>query len=287
MSRIVVGIDGSEPSRRALRWAIARAGSWGADLDVVHSLELPLTAAPFVGPMGVETIEAEAANLLRAEVDAALATASEQPANVRQLVGRSDAATSIGEAAQGADLVVVGSRGRGGFKGLLLGSVSHRVVHASPCPVVVIAEGDGRPDGPILVGIDHFEVRSPALEWALGEAQRADRPVAVLAAWSWMDQRDRRFDPDFGAAEVRAMADAVVDAARAAVRGGTGVEVEMRVVNALAARALIDQGADASLLVVGTRRLGRVRGAVLGSVSTQVVYHAPCPVAVVPTGETA
>ena len=281
MSRIVVGIDGSPPSRTALRWALEEAARWPAELDVVHTLELPLTAPSMVGPMGLDSMERDAAALLSAEVAAALAEGAPRPTQLSEVLGRTDAASAILDTAKGADLIVVGSRGRGGFKGLLLGSVSHRVLNAAVCPVVVTRD-QAAPAGGIIVGVDHFEASSAALEWALGQAKRSVSPLTVVGAWSWIDQKNRRFDPGYSEADVRAGVDELLAGARRAVDAADDVEVTVRIVNDLPARALIDAAADQRLLVVGSRGLGRVRGALLGSVSTQCLHHAPCPVAVVP-----
>lgn len=284
MSRIVVGIDGSEPARRALRWALDEAAASGAAVDVVHAWEL-IQAQPQFGEFGVAAIEEAASSLLSSEVQAAFQNGAPRPAELRELVGSDDAASAILDAAKGADLVVVGSRGRGGFKGLLLGSVSYRVLHDSPIPVVVIpAKGDnGNIDtGAIVVGVDQFQPTSPALEWALAQAKLVGAPVVALSAWSWIDQGDRKFDPAYGAAWVGNALNRLIASSRAAVGDVDDVAVEARVVNDLTAPSLIVAATGQRMLVVGSRGLSRVRGALLGSVSSQCVHHTPCPIVVVP-----
>ncbi|HQV58049.1 MAG TPA: universal stress protein [Ilumatobacteraceae bacterium] len=284
MSRIVVGIDGSETARRALRWALQEAAAWGASVDVVHAWEL-IQAQPQFGEFGVAAIEEAASDLLSSEVRAALEQGAPRPTELRQLVGSDDAASAILSAAEGADLIVVGSRGRGGFKGLLLGSVSYRVLHDSPVPVVIIpAKGDVSPadDGAIVVGVDQLQPTSPALRWALAQAKRVGASVIAVSAWSWIDQGDRKFDPAYGAAWVSKALDALIADSRAAVGDVDDVAVEPRVINDLTAPSLIVAAAGQRMLVVGSRGLSRVRGALLGSVSSQCVQHATCPIAVVP-----
>jgi nucleotide-binding universal stress UspA family protein len=136
--RIVVGVDGSEHARRALRWALDEARLRHATVEAVHAwrwtpagdlggLALPVTA--------LEGVEAAAA---RETLDDALAAepAGDVPLERRLVSGA--AAHALLDAAKGADLLVVGSRGHGGFTGLLLGSVSQQVSHHAPCPVVIV-----------------------------------------------------------------------------------------------------------------------------------------------------
>ena len=138
MERIVVGIDGSEVSRRALRWAIAEAGMRGATLDVVHSWHMPYVGGyPYAGvPFDTASFESEAQQLLDEAVDSEDTTALPEPAHRILVLG--SPAQVILETAKGADLVVMGSRGLGGFKGLLLGSASHQVAQHAGCPVVIV-----------------------------------------------------------------------------------------------------------------------------------------------------
>jgi nucleotide-binding universal stress UspA family protein len=119
-----------------------------------------------------------------------------------------------------------------------------------------------------------------ALAWAIAEAAARQEPLVAVAAWSWLDQPGE-FDPDFGATDVTAMADAAVARARREVSGGADLDIEVRPVNDLPARALIEASTEAGLLVVGSRGLGGFSGLLLGSVSNSTVHHAHCPVVVV------
>jgi nucleotide-binding universal stress UspA family protein len=132
--RVVVGIDGSDTSQRALEWALVEARLRQAAVEVVHAWHPPLLRAPVLeDPYGPFE------ELARNVVDAALqrADVSGLPVPVRTIRPGSGASVLL-DAAKEADLVVVGSRGLGGFKGLLLGSVSYQMTHHAPCPVVVI-----------------------------------------------------------------------------------------------------------------------------------------------------
>jgi nucleotide-binding universal stress UspA family protein len=140
MDRIVVGIDGSEPSRRALRWAIEEARLRGADVEAVHAWTPPYVGGyPYTATV-FDPVEYERAarQLLDDVVDEADAAGLSAP--IERLVIDGPAARGLLDAAKDAALVVVGSRGRGGFAGLLLGSTSQQVCHHATCPVVVIPD---------------------------------------------------------------------------------------------------------------------------------------------------
>ena len=137
MERIVVGVDGSEWSRRALEWAAVEARRRGAALEVVYAWHLPNAGGyPYLAGYADLDLFAEDARLV---LDRALASVdlSGIP-KVEPILIQDGAARSLLDTAKGADLLVVGSRGRGGFAGLLLGSVSHHVATHASCPVVII-----------------------------------------------------------------------------------------------------------------------------------------------------
>ncbi len=145
----------------------------------------------------------------------------------------------------------------------------------------------------IVVGMDGSPGADAALAWALEVARDRDVRVEAVMAWDWLGQPRRRdglgFDPDFDQDAAGVILDEVVDAV---VRrsGAEGLEVDRRAVLDLPVRALLTAARDATLLVVGRRGLGVARdllrggvgGMLLGSVSQQVLAHAPCPVVVVP-----
>jgi nucleotide-binding universal stress UspA family protein len=136
-ARIVVGTDGSEPAEDALRWAADEAARWSGVLEVVHAWLPPYPLNPqdlFEDENGPEAVArralTESAARLRAERSDEL--------EIREVLVFDHAAKALIDVSRGAALLVVGSRGRGGFKGLLLGSVSLQCVHHAGCPVVVV-----------------------------------------------------------------------------------------------------------------------------------------------------
>lgn len=138
LRRILVGVDGSSSSRAALQWAAALARTDGASVDALSAWHHPpvfaATALPPIGDTG-----AEAGRALAAVVEETFEEQRPAGLELHTMVG--DAAHVLLDASEGADLVVVGSRGHGGFAGLLLGSVSARVAERADCAVLVIHGG--------------------------------------------------------------------------------------------------------------------------------------------------
>lgn len=139
----MVGVDGSEHGAAALRWATAEARLRGATLVALHAWTFvpppPLGAPDLLAvPVGdvAGDLEAERSAAQRV-LDAALADGAGGVAVEPRLV-EGDAAEALVDGAADADLVVVGTRGHGGLKSALLGSVSHHVIQHAPCPVVVV-----------------------------------------------------------------------------------------------------------------------------------------------------
>lgn len=141
MTTIVVGVDGSEGSKLALRWAIDEAGRVAdAKIVALATWTYPVVAAsPWMGgydvPMDLTEPTTQALHDTVAEI---AGETGFDVSRVEERVVSGPAAGSLIEAGKDADLLVVGSRGHGGFTGLLLGSVSHQVAAHAPCPVVVV-----------------------------------------------------------------------------------------------------------------------------------------------------
>jgi nucleotide-binding universal stress UspA family protein len=140
MARIVVGIDGSDHSKRALDWALAEARLRSADLDVVYAWMLPVYATGYGFAPGAlidpVAMAAGATSQLDRTVDEVVGDAKDVTIERKAVEGM--AAQVLVDEAEGADLLVVGSRGHGGFAGLLLGSVSQQCAQHASCPVVII-----------------------------------------------------------------------------------------------------------------------------------------------------
>jgi nucleotide-binding universal stress UspA family protein len=143
MSTIIVGVDGSEGSKHALEWAAAEAKLRHARLTLVYAWYPPAALYGGMG-MGWTGIDSELIPELRTlaqqrlDQTCAELSASLEGLEVERRVVEGTAALELIDAADGADLLVVGTRGHGGFTGLLLGSVSQQCAHHSPCPVVIV-----------------------------------------------------------------------------------------------------------------------------------------------------
>jgi nucleotide-binding universal stress UspA family protein len=140
--RIVVGVDGSEGARRALRWAVDEARLRDAALEAIFVFTLPPSGAgigmapEYVGPQ-IDQIERDAAEELRSEIDAVIPREERNVETITRVESGRPSEVLV-KSARTADLLVVGARGIGGFRGLLLGSVSQQCVTHAPCPVVVV-----------------------------------------------------------------------------------------------------------------------------------------------------
>jgi nucleotide-binding universal stress UspA family protein len=138
--RIVVGVDGSSSSKAALAWAVEQAGLTGSSVEAVIAWHYPVMVGgiPFA-PIGVidspdygDFAGQVLSDVIGATVD------PDGPVTVSSVVREGSAAQVLLEAANGAEMLVVGSRGHGGFAEALLGSVSQACVHHAACPVVII-----------------------------------------------------------------------------------------------------------------------------------------------------
>lgn len=138
--RIVVGVDGSAPSRHALEWAVEEARLRSGEVHAVTAWEFPPVTVGMEGLVHDPDVFPQAARRLQ---DEALKRVESKGVGVTGEVVQGSAAAVLLRAAADADLLVVGSRGLGGFSGLLLGSVSAQVVHHSPSPVLVVRSRPG------------------------------------------------------------------------------------------------------------------------------------------------
>lgn len=281
-ARVVVGIDGSETSRIALRWALAEARLRSARLAVVHGWHTPsIFIPPGYRPELVEMgrMPDAVVEFIDKELDAVGADA-ETGVEIERRPIQHFAARALIEASADADLVVVGRHGSGGFPHEPMTPKVVQVAHHSECPVAVVPEDWSRQGRGVVVGVDGSEHSLHALEWAAEEARSRRTKLTVVMAWGLLDQHHidptAEFDPHYDAEEAQTTLDAFVGGA---VLGD--VAVTARAINDLPARALLDVAVDAELLVVGARGQGGFRDLLLGSVSHRCLAHSPCPTVVV------
>ncbi|HWH28162.1 MAG TPA: universal stress protein [Mycobacteriales bacterium] len=285
MKGIVVGVDRSAAARAAAQWALAEGLRRGRPVTAVNAWVDPVTAGYPIAVAMEERAEAVAS--------AALATAQEVLKEATDAVPAADGvdahavavrgapAAVLTEASRDADLVVVGTRGHGALSRAVLGSVSGSLLHHAHAPVAVVPEprAPGRRPARVVVGVDHSPAAAAALEWAArAAAARGAVLVPVLVREpTW------RLDSPPGAlsASLAQLEENERSALRAAVPAELAVRVEPEVVPGHAAAALLHLVEPQDLLVVGSRGRGGFTGLLLGSTSTSVAQHAPCPVVVV------
>ncbi|HEU5127531.1 MAG TPA: universal stress protein [Glycomyces sp.] len=138
--RIVVGVDGSPSSLEALRWALRQAKATGSSVEAVHAWQIPVSYGTAVAVVPGENFAESAQRALEESVDDVLGGGDD--VQVNRVAAQGLPAQVLIERSHDAELLVVGSRGRGGFKGLLLGSVSQHCVTHAHCPVVVLRPED-------------------------------------------------------------------------------------------------------------------------------------------------
>ena len=278
MHKIVVGTDGSQHATSAMRWAAEEARLHGAVLQAV-------LAWSYIDQHHADRSDAFDSDYNEDDARTALGTWVRQALGddlqVEQRVVCDLPARALLEAGDAADLLVVGARGTGGFEGLLFGSVSERVAQLATGPVAVIRDVAPVSGGRVVVGIDGSARSLAAMRWAAAEARVRDADLEVVHAWRlpvMSPPSPMTVLPDYSLLEANGRA--VLEAA-VAQPDLAGLRVHSRLTHDSPARALLERATGAGLLVAGTRGLGRVSGALVGSVSRQLLHHAPCPVVVI------
>ncbi|MEZ5374579.1 MAG: universal stress protein [Microthrixaceae bacterium] len=283
--KIVVGVDDSEPSKAALRFAAEEAAVGDAELVAVTAWDLPPLALGYVSPGDARE---SMGPWLDGVVREVLGAAGD---SVTKVVETGSPSGALLRTAKDADLLVVGSRGHGALLGAILGSVSHQVANHTPCPLTVVPHEDDEAarTGPVVVGVDGSANSAEALRWAAARALRLGRQLRVVMAWrgdpvGWFPPSDVAStwpDNDDFHAQARQMLAEVVEEAR--LPGSLAVE---QVLGEGTPAAVIGEVLDdASMLVLGARGRGGFVGLLLGSVTAHLLNHPTCPITVVPSGD--
>ncbi|MFI5616177.1 universal stress protein [Streptomyces sp. NPDC051567] len=302
---VIAAVDGSEHSLRALEWARTAALRHRAGLLVAHVLpdETQLYAGlrselhdaaqaePFADPAGDRA-------------RAFLAAAPERPAEIAYESLEGSVPEALRVIAPGARMLVLGSRGRGGFASLLLGSNSRAVATTAPCPVVVVPHADrgveaaAEPSaGRVVLGLHAAETPDSVLDFAFAEAAARGTAVQVVSAYAVPPSPLLLIDSPFTVVPPEGLPDDgdAVPAEREMLRSQTerleplrarypDVPVEQASVPGDAAGRLVTASRSAALVVVGRHHPRRSpRNLFIGSVANALLHHAHGPVAVVPT----
>jgi nucleotide-binding universal stress UspA family protein len=283
---IVVGVDGSESSKRAVAWAADQAVAERRALTLAHAIHAVTPAyvdAAIVYPEEARSIlMSEGRKILGAAHKQVEATAPDL--EVHEVLEFLDPREMLLEMSQDAAMMVLGSRGRGQIRSLLLGSVGVALVRHAHCPVVVHRPGNaGDVRHGIVVGVEASEESGTVLEFAYREASLRDLPLTVLHCY---------WDIQAGTSAAGIVYDSIVDVegervALAELMAGMSekypdVAVSRRMARGLPHEVLARLGERMNLIVVGAHQANRVSQMVFGSVSVALVERATCPVAVVP-----
>jgi nucleotide-binding universal stress UspA family protein len=288
---IVVGIDGSPGAQHALEWAVAECAVRAAPLVVVHAWEPPAPVSglgSILDPLDVQPYEHHAAEVLAAAFTNAVSGLGTEAANIVPVLERGYPPTRLLDAAKGAQLLVLGTRGRGGFRGLLLGAVGqHCSLHATTAVAVIPDAATLRAGGEVVVGVDGSEGARAALCWAVEEAVKRSAELCVVHAWRFdaatapADYRYAAINRDTFLRQSHAMVQRELERAIAQV-GVSPVTVDPVSVDQPPVQALVGRAGRDGLLVVGSRGRGGFAGLLLGSVSQHCLHHARGAVVVVP-----
>ncbi|GIH78018.1 universal stress protein [Planobispora longispora] len=281
---MVVGVDGSADSLRAVRWAAREAVRRRLSLRVVHAVYAWLHHP---SEAGIEEVRKWLLNGGRVLLDQAVACAREcEPGlKIDDAIAAGDPAQVLVAEAEEAEMLVVASRGTGRISGLLLGSVALKVVPQASCPVVVVRGPlePGKSFDEVVVGVDGSPAGAEALRFAAAEAVLRGARLRAILAWTLTTPAAESMPPlliELGEIEA-AWTHVLEEAVGAVEKEHPELDIVRQVVTGHPVQALIDASEGADLVVTGTRGRGALAGLVLGSVSHGVLHHSHCPVAVV------
>ncbi|WP_225101703.1 universal stress protein [Streptomyces sp. CoH27] len=295
---VTVGLDGSPESRAAAEWAAREAQLRGLPLKIVHVFE-PLPAHVAQAPLlGAETVQQWSEEVPR---EAAAGLRLRHP-GVEVLTDRlsGNPAQALTEAADVAELMVLGSRGFGAVGGFAVGSVSLAVLAHAERPVVLVRAGEqaadehktdpvgipsaATPFRPVVLGLDTASPDETLLEFAFDSAVRRNASLRVVHAWPEPPTAFYRFygDAELYGTLVHEQAKVLTEVLRSWRQKFPGVEVIESSRCGSAAQVLVDAARESSLVVVGRRMRTSPLGAHIGHVAHAVLHHVVAPVAVVP-----
>lgn len=286
---ILVPLDFSAHSNRAVEVAIALARG-GGRLHLLHAFELPLTIPPY---------SAEAPKPVLSEIRAAaereLGLAAKRvaeagiPCDTRLVHGWATDVLADAVRDVPADLIVMGTHGKGGLQHFMLGSLAERTVRTAPCPVATVStrvaeQGDAKPFRlrRIVVALDFSTCADAALEVAIALAREHGAELVLVHAYELPTTVAMLYDlpvPDLFSDQVREQANALLARSlRSVEAAGIGGTVQLETGRAVEAIRSAAERVEADLIVMGTRGASGFERALLGSVAERTIRTAPCPV---------
>jgi nucleotide-binding universal stress UspA family protein len=287
---VVVGTDGSVHAERAVVWAARQAHAEHRHLDVVHAYgrvgvgDLAWLGTPGLDQGRLARALREAGETLVAEAER-IAVAAAPGLHVRTHVLETDARDALLEASASAHLVVVGSRGRGPLRTMLLGSVSQSVARLATCPVVVCRPHEQRAEGhEVLVGAEGSVASLPVIEFAFRQASLQRLPLVVMHTFidptlSVLGAADATPAEPSDVVELRMLLSESVAGLREKY---PDVDVDLRLSEGLVDQCLINEAPEAQLLVVGRSDVTGWSRFLYSSCALAVLERARTNVAVVP-----
>lgn len=286
---IIVGVDGRPAAHAALLWATETAARRGEQLRIVHGLGMPMVTGTYSRAeryQADEDTRQAGRRLLDESVEHARGARPEL--DIATILAPEEAPVVLLNEARNGDVIVVGSRGLGAIRAIMLGSVSVKTSANAPCPVIVVPEAVTEHRGKVVVGVDGSESSRRALRFALRHALLVGASVEVINSWEVPLPQDS----ESLAADTQSLHEEVFDRQSEEIVAGVLAEViddETEDLDISAVRmqsdpvkALLEAGREAELIVVGSRGRGGVRGLVMGSTSQGVLRQAKVPVAVLP-----
>ncbi|MEU1317126.1 universal stress protein [Streptomyces tibetensis] len=291
---VLAGIDGSECAAAAAEWAAREAALRGVPLRLLQVA--PRLSGPTVPGPALERLHLMGARVVQRTVEDLAGRYPDLEVTGEQ--ADEPPAVALLGAARDAGLLVVGTRGRGGFQDLVVGSVALRTAAAAPCPVVLVprpssifADGTAAPRGTgiVVLGFDAHRPAGEAADFAFRTADARTARLRVVQAWALpaesvsprsfvVTEEDRATWED---QEVLGLSDAL----RPWQEKYPRVTVSTDLMLLHAAEALLNASRRADLLVIGRRTDPRAAEGRLGPVAHAVLHHARCPVTVVPHGD--
>lgn len=274
--RWIVGVDGSECSRHAARWAAVHAVGRARELQLITSWIIPVSTAmvplsPQATAASIDAVEQSALSTVD-DVARDLSPATDLP--VTKSVVQGGAAAVLMDAAHDSELLVVGSRGCGGFSRLLLGSTSTQCATHSTAPVAVIPLlADIGPARSIMVAFDGSQYSIAALTWAIQFAAPGTT-IECVSVWDTSPiavGSDRFFFPE--ASDLAQERSEYLVARTVEAIGRDDVRIRRDFVEGRPRSVLSDRAAGFDLVVMGARGHGAIGAAMLGSVSSWLLHH--------------